>query len=160
MNIAFTGHRIYDPNSLERPLLDYILEQSTLSGGVLTFWCGMALGFDMAAGEAVIEAQRRGADVRLNCVIPFEGHGKYLKGEELQLYQQLIASSHRVITLADNYSRDVFHRRNDYLLEQADMVLAYHNGTKKGGTAYTIRHATKLHIPILNLLPEQQLSLW
>ncbi len=160
MNIAVTGHREFDPLRLTQPLVDSIVEISQRYDGVTTFWCGMAVGFDIAAGEAVLEARRRGANVRLCCVVPFVGHDKYLNEEITRRYSALLRSSSRVVILAEHYSIDAFHRRNDYLLEQADLVMTYYDGSKKGGTAYTVRHATKLRIPVINLLLQAQLSLW
>lgn len=155
-----TGHRDYDPTRLDRPLVESLIEICGQFNESVTIWCGMALGFDMAVGEAVIEAKGRGVDIHLICVVPFAGHYERLNQIDYDRYQTLLSVAERVIILSDHYDKLVFLHRNDYLLEQADMVVAYHNGTKKGGTAYTIRHATKMHIPIINLYPQQQLSLW
>ncbi|MFI3269612.1 MAG: SLOG family protein [Rikenellaceae bacterium] len=160
MNISFTGHRDYNPELLDQPLYKTITELCSHFTEGVTFWCGMAAGFDIAAGEAVIEAQRRGANARLVCVVPFAHHAARFSPDIQSRYQALLDEAKEVITLAESYNKLVFLRRNDYLLANCKMLIAYHNGTKKGGTAYTIRNATKLKIATINLYPQPQLSLW
>lgn len=159
MNISFTGHREFDRERFEGALYRRILELA--SSTPITFWSGMAVGFDLSAAEAVLKARDWGADVRLNCVVPYVGQSLFFNDADTERYESIIRRANRVITLAEEYHRDVFFRRNDYLIEQADMLIAYFNGNfSSGGTAYTIRKARHARIPIENLYPQQQLSLF
>ena len=71
----------------------------------------------------------------------------------------LYGSSADVVLYADMaYHRAIFHRRNDMLVEGADVVVAWYDGSR-GGTDYTIRRAHKLGCRIINLFPDPQLSI-
>ncbi len=159
MNISFTGHREFDRERFDGALYRRILEIANTEAS--TFWSGMAVGFDLAAAEAVLKARDWGANIRLNCVVPYVGQSLFYSDRDVERYENIIRRANRVITLAEEYSREVYFRRNDYLIEQADMFIAYFDGNlSSGGTAYTIRHARRAGLTIENLYPQQQLSLF
>ena len=49
---AFTGHR-YELKEFDAELLERVIKNLIISG-VVIFYCGMAVGFDLAAAECVI----------------------------------------------------------------------------------------------------------
>ncbi len=159
MKISFTGHRGYDSErfgeSLRRALIDLCEGQ-----GCVSCYSGMAVGFDMAAAEAVVALRSEGYDVRLCCVIPFEGQSSVFSAEDKERYRGLISAADSCVTLAEGYRPDVYHRRNDYLVEQADVVVAFYDGESSGGTAYTVRRARRSGVEIYNICPQRQLSLF
>lgn len=159
MIIAFTGHRDYDAERINETLYRRIALLALLNDGV-TFLCGMAVGFDLAAAEAVMRVKQDNRSVRLKCVIPFSEQTKYFSYEDQLRYARVLESADEVVVLEGEYSQLVFLRRNDYLVDHADMILAYFKDGSKGGTAYTIRRARKARITIENLYPQQQLSLF
>ena len=42
-------------------------------------------------------------------------------------------------------------RRNDYLIANAGQLIAYYDGSQRGGTAYTVSHAKAAGRPVTNL---------
>ena len=68
LHAAFTGHRTYDGrgDAALRVLLDAMYAR-----GFRTFLSGMAVGFDLAAAEAVVALRHAHPDVRLVAVVPF-----------------------------------------------------------------------------------------
>ena len=53
--------------------------------------------------------------------------------------------------LSEHYYNGCLLRRNDYMLSHSNGVIAYYDGTPKGGTYYTIRKARQMKLPVLNL---------
>ena len=69
-SVAFTGHRTYDGTAAES--LSAAVER-LYGRGFRTFLSGMAVGFDLAAAEAVLTLRAAHPDVRLVAVVPFRG---------------------------------------------------------------------------------------
>lgn len=159
MNISFTGHRRFDPERVVESLERVIARHSASTCEVVTFLCGMAIGFDMAAAEAVIEARESGHNVKLWCVVPYADQAKFFDSENQSRYYKILEAADRVTTLQSDYTPEVFHRRNDFLVAHCDRLIAYWDGKRGSGTYYTARRARKLLIPTENLYPAQQLSL-
>lgn len=160
MNISFTGHREFDRVRHGVALRECVEGFVARSCETTIFWSGMAVGFDLAAAEVVLELRGAGCDVRLCCVVPYIGQDQFFSAEDRERYEAVLGSADRVVTLAEGYSREVFYRRNDYLVEQADSIIAYFDGVKSGGTAYTVRRARRAGVAVENIYPCRQLSLF
>lgn len=158
MVIAFTGHREYDHTQHHDSLRERLIEQLEKSDHEITTLSGMADGFDLSAAETILELRNEGWPIKLHAVVPYRGHEKMIKAQ--RVYQEVLSAADRVIILEDHYSYGVFLRRNNYLVDNADLVIAYYNNGKKGGTAYTVKRAIKRGISIENIYPQEQLSLF
>lgn len=154
--VAFTGHRTYRDQAAD--LLPVTLE-ALYRRGYRRFMSGMAVGFDLAAAEAVAELRSRHADVKLICVIPFPDHPKRFAPEARQRYERLTAGADERVFVNERYAPDCYARRNDYLVDNASYVVAYLDGGSRGGTSYTVRRAHRQHLPVENLHPDKQLNL-
>ncbi len=159
MMIAFTGHRDYDADQNYQRLYNLVAEIAAVENDV-TFLSGMAVGFDLAAAEAIIDLRKIYCTVQLKCVIPFDGQTKYFSEEDRYRYERVLDQADEIETLEYEYSNLVYLRRNDFLVDNADMIIAYYDRSSKGGTAYTIRRARRAKLPIENIYPNQQLSLF
>lgn len=157
MTIAFTGHRNYDPN-LTTPLIEVI--KGTINEDNIIFMTGMAIGFDLAAAEAVITLRNEFKHIQLICIVPYTDQAKFFSEKDRSRYNKVLESADEVIILESEYSKMVYHQRNDYLVESADLIIAYYDRSGKGGTAYTVRKAKQKKVALLNLYPEAQLSLF
>ena len=144
ITVAFTGHRTYD-GRLDDALTDAVLRW--YRDGYRIFMTGMALGFDMAAGECVAALRSRLPDMRLVCVVPFAGQERSFGADGRARYAQLIAAADETVVLADGYYPRAYHVRNDFLVDNASAVIAYFDGSA-GGTGYTVRRAVRngLHV--------------
>lgn len=154
--VAFTGHRSYNGERYDM-LLTTIRE--LYNEGYTTFLSGMALGFDMAAAEAVISLRRELPALRLISVIPFEGQQRGFPQQERERFERIVATADQSITLLPQYDIRAYHNRNDFLVENSSAVIAYFTG-ESGGTAYTVRKATKRGLRLINLHlnPQQMLD--
>lgn len=149
---AFTGHRTYRgeaAQALAALLSDLHAE------GYRRFLCGMALGFDMAAAEAVLALRAAHPEVRLVCVVPFAGQDRRFPAVEQERYRRILEAADETVVLRDDYRPDCYARRNDCLTDGASAVVAWYDGSS-GGTHYTVRRARRLGLRVLNLWQNPQ----
>lgn len=155
--VAFTGHRSYN-NEADAELKSQLEE--LYARGYRRFLCGMAWGFDLAAGLAVLELKAWYDDVELVAVEPYSGFRDLFFSGAAELYDKLLDAADERVTVCDQGSLLAFFRRNDYLVDNAAVVVAWWNHIPKGGTAYTIKRAFKLGRKVVNLCPPQQMELF
>jgi len=154
--LSFTGHRNYDRNYDQRL---YSTLEELYGDGYRVFMSGMAIGFDMAAAEAVLRLRSVYSDIELVCVVPFRGQEGLFSVDYRMRYLDIIDSADSVITLAEGYSIACYTLRNNYLVDNSSCVVAYYDGSK-GGTHYTFRRAVKLKSRVINIFQSPQLSMF
>ena len=153
--VAFTGHRTYD-GSANDALMATI--SSLYAEGARHFRVGMAEGFDLAAGSAVVEMMLTHSDITLEACIPWPGFEARFSGEDRKEYNRIMDHAAIVRYASNEYHRTVFYDRNDMLVEGAQSLVAWWDGGKSG-TGYTVKRARKLGLNIKNLYPKNQLSI-
>lgn len=150
MIIAGTGHR---PERCEgerelRTKARVKLQYPNKAGKKPTvFICGMAAGLDLWAGD---EALNLGIEVW--AARPWAGHEP--RREDFDLYQRVLDGASKVVNVdeSENYAGPwVYQRRNEWMVDHADAVMAYWDGTEKGGTWNCIKYARKVSKPIANI---------
>ncbi len=157
ITVAFTGHRTYcgEAEKSLQELLQKLYEQR-----FRRFLTGMAWGFDLAAGEAVMRMKEQYDNVELIAVVPFADFHKRFNAVDLERYNTIMESADEVIIVNDEYSKAVYRRRNDFLVDNSSFVVAWWNYQPKGGTAYTIKRAIKQRHQIVNLCPSLDAELF
>ena len=157
ITVAFTGHRTYcgEANLDLRQTILRLYEE-----GFTRFMCGMAWGFDLAAGEAVAEAKKHCSEIELVAVVPYDGFGSLFRGDDAEQYGQVMAAADEVVVVSEQGGDAAFRRRNDYLVDNASIVVAWFDGVPRGGTAYTVRRARHSRLPVVNLMHNPQLELF
>ncbi len=145
--VAFTGHRHYRDEGSEalRRTLGCLCEER-----MRTFLCGMAVGFDLAAAEAVLALRAEYPDVRLVAVLPFADQHTRFSAAEQARHARLTAAADERLVLSADYTRDCFRRRNDFLLAHAACAVAWYAG-RAGGPRYTFRQAVRRGLRVVNL---------
>ncbi len=138
---AFTGHRKLEEDFSFLDLDDAV--KKALKKGFRVFLNGMAMGFDLLAAEVVLSHLEEYPDIRLIACIPCEEQEKYYSEEDKIRYYNVLTVAERVL-LSKNYHRRCMLNRNDYMVERAEMLVAYCK-KEKGGTAYTVRQFLKKH---------------
>lgn len=149
-SVAFTGHRTYDGRA------DGALRQIVAAchaGGARTFLSGMAVGFDLAAAEAVLECRATLPGVRLVAVVPFEGQQSRFSPVDKTRFERIAAAADETVVLSAVYHRGVYAVRNDFLVDHAGSLIAWFDGSP-GGTQYTVRRALRLGRRVDNLCPK------
>jgi uncharacterized phage-like protein YoqJ len=153
--IAFTGHRTYRSEADEE--LRQLLEE-LYAEGARRYLCGMAWGFDLSAGEAVVQHKLLHEDVELVAVEPFAEFRSLFRGEDAERYDALIAAADCRVVVGEN-NVGAYMRRNDYLVDHSSLVVAWWDGRRDGGTAYTALRARRKGREVINLYPDPQLNL-
>lgn len=147
MIVAGTGHRpkdILESSETVGLKTRVKLKKSPKIDTVIT---GMAEGFDIILG---IEARDLG--LKVIAARPWSGH--YVSEPWQELYDEIIdyASEVVVVTEADTYPGHwCMHKRNEYMVDHADVVLAYWNGKESGGTFACREYAKKKKKPVTNI---------
>lgn len=150
--IALTGHRFIPFE--KQPLLKKLLVSAVTNNyeqGFTTYYCGMAVGFDMLAAEVILELKNKLKDLKLIAVLPFQNQSDRFSSYDKKRYQSILEQANEIVTLRKDYCNRCFLIRDDYMVEQADAVIAYLSRTDKGGTYYTCKKAQSHGLPILNL---------
>lgn len=149
-SLCFTGHRpskLCSPYRETSPVVRQItafLEDeiaAAIAHGCTAFYTGMAMGVDLMAAEAVLRAQVQYPFIHLYAIIPYAGQSDRYPPVWKARYQQVLQAADLVHYLQSDYSPGCMRRRNRYLVEHSDLVVAVFNGNSRSGTAQTIRMA-------------------
>lgn len=157
-NVAFTGYR---PEKFAFPLLagDSYYDEfyknlyNAIKNEVkenTTFYCGGAMGFDIIAGEIVLKLKEKTPSINFVMAVPFFEQNKFFTPGWSERYKALIKQANKVVYLEEKYVNGCYHKRNRYLVDNADTIITYYNG-KSGGTKYTLDLATKKGLKIINI---------
>lgn len=150
---CFTGHR---PEKLNVPV-EIVIEklkdaiEDAFSDGFTDYITGMSRGVDIWAAEVVLELKKEVSYIRLICAIPFEGFEKSWEFEWQERYHQILRKADEVHYISDGYTRVVYQRRNEWMIDHASMVIAGYTGVA-GGTRNTIEYAKKQEDYIIRFL--------
>lgn len=148
ITVAFTGHRHYGGDANER-IYDRLEE--LYSQGYRCFLSGMAWGFDLAAAEQVIRLQELHPDITLVIVEPYADFRKLFRGEDARRYDAIANSATQRVVVGDDKGRESYFQRNKYLVEHSSLLVAWWNGQKRSGTAYTVKYALREGVSVENL---------
>ena len=150
--VAFTGHRYvpYGKYPQIKGLLKLAIYNSYLQG-VRNFYCGMAIGFDMLAAETVLEMKERLHDITLSAIVPYRNQSERFTPLAKQKYAAILHKADNVTILCEEYHTRCFLERDDYMVERSSLLIAYFDGTPRGGTFYTCNKARAKGVPINNL---------
>ena len=140
MKICVTGHRpskLYGYNLSDlrwqnlKKQFKSILKENNCTEAIT----GMALGVDTVFALAVLELKDEGYDIKLHCAIPCKNHScKWIK-ESIDQYNDILSKADTVKLVSDEeYKPWLMQKRNEYMVDLADKVIAVWDGTK-GGTA-------------------------
>ena len=142
-------------NEFNRRLITAIAD--LINDGCHTFYCGMALGFDIFAGEYIALVKQRNPNVKLIGVVPYVGQENGWSDDWKQRYKTLLSQCDEVVTLNEEYSKWSFEQRNRYMVDRSRYVLTYFDG-KKGGTDNTLKYASKHGRTIVNVFDTNPLA--
>ena len=142
-----TGHRELPPDFDKNKLYDKLEE--LIAGGCDTFFCGMAEGFDLLALQCLADLKQK-YRFYIEACVPYEGQEGGYSPENKRLYRSLISWCDREVVFFTSYRNGCYLVRDRYMVDCADVVLAY--CTKDtGGTAYTVKYAAEKKTPVINL---------
>lgn len=141
---AVTGHRVLSSDFSKEELRAAL--RALAAAGVRTFLCGMALGFDLLCAEEVL-LLREELPVRLVACIPCADQAARYPKSARERYERILDRCDERAVLHERYCDGCMFERNRYMVDRADLLLAYFTG-RRGGTKYTVGYAEKRGIPV------------
>lgn len=165
---CFTGHR---PNKLfGYNLSDHkyqVIAQYTreilrpyIEKGFDTFITGGALGFDTVAFFVIESLKKDYPHIKNILAIPFIGQESVWKSSvDIERYNRMktLATDYIVVDAIPKYSVNGFgpklNKRNHYMVDNSDLVVALWDGTA-GGTGNCVKYAAKQNKKILVINPK------
>lgn len=136
--------------SLENKIYDAVF--TAVREGAQTFYCGMAMGFDLLCGKAVADIKKAAPNkrIRLIAVIPFRKQHDNFSPTWKKLYEIVLAEADEVVIISEEYHRGCFAERNEYMVNKSGNVITYFDG-QSGGTKNTLRYAASKGRKITNI---------
>ncbi len=157
---CFTGYRPSKfPFSVEKPNIEFTRFQNTLFEQILqlaqegcrTFYCGMAMGFDLIAAENVLVAKNAFSEpLKLICVLPFDGQDSSFKPYWKLKFDKVLKGADEQIVLSEKYFSGCYQKRNVFMVDNSDFVITWYDG-QRGGTENTVRYALKKGRQVFNI---------
>lgn len=142
LSCSITGHRSIPARYIRRVLKRISQEiDDAIKDGYTVFYSGFAEGADLLFAKAVLEKQSEYPSIRLIAVIPHEGRRRTL--ERNPETRMLLDACYDVVVINDNYAPWVYAKRNQYLVDNAQRIIAVYDGRESGGTYSTIKMAIK-----------------
>lgn len=152
MRCGFTGHRPQrlpwgtreeDPRCVAlKQQLDRAIDLA-LERGCDEFLCGMARGCDVYFAEAVLAK-----GLPLTAVLPCPGQADRWSEQDRSRYQSLLLQCREILVLEDCYTEGCMIRRNEALVDRADLLITVYDG-HGGGTGHTVAYAERRKVELL-----------
>ena len=159
LRCSFTGHR---PEKLpwggdETDARCIKLKEElrcTLDGAYLAgcrhFICGMARGCDTYFAEAVLALRAEKDGVTLEAAVPCDSQANSWSAADRRRYEHLLAECDEVSFISHTYSPGCMQRRNKYMVDNSDVLIAIFNGTA-GGTMNTVLLAKRRGLKLVTI---------
>ena len=145
---AFTGHRNLFEYDFDGLLLERVIS-NLVKCGVNKFLCGMAVGFDLKAAQAVLSLKER-YNVQLVACLPCMNQSDTYSEKNKILYNEILSGCDEVIVFEREYTRGCMFARDRYLVDNSDVLVSFLR-KRSGGTYYTVNYAQKCNRKIIEL---------
>ena len=136
-SVAVTGHRDMsagiDGEKLKKTLV------SLIKRGYTNFYLGLALGFDTYCFRILFLLKNK-YKIRLIGCAPFEDQCAKWNEEDKKIYRLMCSFCDERVVVSENYTPGCMMKRNRYMVDHADLVLAYLKKSS-GGTYNTVKYA-------------------
>ena len=159
---CFTGHRPsklpwgYDEDDKRcKKVKMAVFEEieGAIIRGYNTFYCGMALGFDMICAEIVLDLKKKYQHIKLIGAIPCGNQtAKWTDTKTIERYKKILKQLDDVRCIYDYYVEGCMQERNMFMINNSSLVIALFNGLS-GGTKSTIDYARKQGKEIVIITP-------
>ena len=159
-----TGHRDIPAERIDhiKTSLEYEVDRA-ISDGFTCFISGFADGADLLFAGIVAERIAKNPTLKLIAAIPYRRRLDTL--QKSGRTKALIDLCAEIYIAAEEYHPSVYAKRNRYMVERSDRVIAVYDGREKGGTAGTIRlaHSMKkdlVEIAVVRIVLPCHLQKW
>lgn len=153
MIVSGTGHRPerlggYSEQVLEK--LTHLAQKTLVDLNPDWIITGMALGWDTAIAQAAVNL-----GIPFSAAVPFAGQeSKWPKQSQIK-YADLMNLANKVVIVCEGgYAGWKMQKRNEWMVDKSDLVLALWDGSSNGGTFNCIEYIAKQQKQVVNLWPE------
>ncbi len=156
---AITGHRpqdlpwdYYKDFSDENVFFEGVVRETLnmlVDKGYCKFITGGALGVDTVFAEAVVNRRREPPPILLELAIPCKSQSDSWDKRDRDRYNALLKEADEVNYISDHYTKYCMMKRNQYMVDHADCLVAFWTGKQFGGTYQTIKYAHKKGLPVV-----------
>ena len=145
VRMAFTGHRPdklggYQNDAAHRAIRRHMRDfLNEAPDGELIVISGGALGIDQFSMEVGLHLE-----LPVVAALPFKGYDAKWPASSRRIYEKLLDKCHEVLYVCEpGYEASKLQRRNEWMVDNSDIVTAYWNGTP-GGTSNCVEYAIKV----------------
>ena len=165
--LCFTGHRkingaYHGPaHTALRAHLIGVVNRAAEKGAV-NFISGGALGVDTLGAQALLQVKQTAhKDINLIMARPFPSQAsKWPQGAQNE-FNRICGLAQQVIDVSqDPYAVWKMQKRNIWMVDQSNVVVAVWNGEKSGGTYNCIKYAIEKKKPVLVIHPTLLTETW
>ena len=111
--------------------------------GNTTFITGMAIGADQLFAQAVIRLLDDGIPCRIIAAVPFKGQESIWPVHQKEIYHTILSRCEVNYVCEPGYAPYKMQRRNEWMVNMANEVLAVWDGLESGGTFNAMMYAIK-----------------
>lgn len=148
---CFTGHRAMTESEKRSAAAEIERAIASLAArGILHYYAGGAVGFDMVAAVTVLNAKQYAPALTLTLALPCRNHTLKWGRAERELFERVASLADEVIYVSEDYHRGCMQQRNCYMVDRSAVCLSYLK-EPKGGTYNTVRYAERQGLEIQNL---------
>lgn len=112
----------------------------------------MAIGVDTYAAQIVLELKKEYPDIILECAMPCETQASKWREADRIIYFDIIERCDIDTLLQTQYTNDCMMKRNMYMVDKSDYVIAVWNG-KPSGTGNTVKYAIEKGKSVIEINP-------
>ena len=110
--------------------------------GITHFISGMAIGVDLDFAEIVLKLRNK-YPISLECAIPCPNQTlKWNETDKLR-YESILKSADKMHIISKKYTPECMLKRNRYMVDKSELLIAVFNEIEQGGTWYTINYAKR-----------------
>lgn len=120
------------------------------AAGYRHFLCGMARGCDTYFCEAVLALRQRRPDITVEAAVPCADQAETWPRHDRERYLALLERCDMRTVLQQKYGAGCMQRRNRYMVDHSDLLIAVHDGGA-GGTRQTIAYAFSRGVDVVVL---------
>ena len=117
--------------------------EKLIESGYTYFISGGAIGVDMDFADAVLQAKKQHKDIILEIAVPCRNQDLKWSNGDKKRYAEILKSADIVNILSESYTSSCMQKRNEYMVDKSDLIIAFWNGEESGGTWNTINYAER-----------------
>ncbi len=154
MIVAFTGHRPDKLGGYELPNPTYLkvckdIDRTLKELKVEKVISGMALGVDQWAASIAIKL-----GIPFVAAVPFLGQEGMWPNQSKKIYKFLLDKAGEIVIVNEGgFTAKKLQLRNEWMVDNCDVLIAVYNGDDKGGTANCVRYAKEKKKEIVFIKP-------